>query len=149
MTRTSYAFYVLVIASIDLMFTVVVVPCTLFLRISNYLPFNKFYVQEVFYHSPKDMCQIFTVFLLIFIAEVSQSSHHHIHIHTNPLHSNSTSTSSSSNPSLTTASTPSSFKLRTIQQMSTSYFQLPLMLLLLTTNFPLLLISNCKQKRMS
>ncbi|XP_063717515.1 uncharacterized protein LOC134844649 [Symsagittifera roscoffensis] len=68
-TRTSYAFYVLVIASIDLMFTVVVVPCTLFLRISNYLPFNKFYVQEVFYHSPKDMCQIFTVFLLIFIAE--------------------------------------------------------------------------------
>ena len=53
------------------MFTVVVVPCTLFLRFSSYMPFGKLYVQEVFYHSPKDMCQIFTVFLLIFIAEVS------------------------------------------------------------------------------
>ncbi|XP_075252384.1 uncharacterized protein LOC142344529 [Convolutriloba macropyga] len=68
-TRTSYAFYVLIIASVDLMFTVVVVPCTLFLRFSSYMPFGKLYVQEVFYHSPKDMCQIFTVFLLIFIAE--------------------------------------------------------------------------------
>ncbi len=73
-TKTSYAFYVLVIAIIDLLFTVVVVPFTLFLRVSEYVPFGNMNVQELLYYSPKDFCQVFTVFLLIFIAEVNTSS---------------------------------------------------------------------------